>query len=162
MSGTRILRLTETQYSDRAMFSRLIGEVYAVTDFICEDYPNYIRNYFTKFVPGLFSKEREFFIALNGIGKVVGVCICKRTKDEQKICTLYVSDSYRGQGIGSKLVARALDWLGTDKPLITLSANKLPMFHGLIQKYGWTCTQQKDKSYYGGQHDELVFNGELK
>ena len=44
--------------------------------------------------------------------------------------------------------------------MITLADYKLPMFQGLIEKYGWEQTQEV-AGLYNDRSAELVFNGFL-
>ena len=84
----------------------------------------------------------------------------KRDEEEQKICTLYVSDKCRGLGIGKAIVEESMRWLGTTKPLITLADYKLEMFRPIINKYGWELTEIVS-GLYNDRTQELCFNGTL-
>lgn len=84
----------------------------------------------------------------------------KRDEEEQKICTLYVSDKCRGLGIGKAIVEESMRWLGTTKPLITLADYKLEMFKPIINKYGWELTEVVS-GLYNDRSQELCFNGTL-
>lgn len=79
---------------------------------------------------------------------------------KKKICTLFVSPEARGLGIGTLLVEKSMEILGTTKPMITLADYKLPMFEGLIKKYGWEMTEEVT-GLYNDKHKELVYNGSL-
>lgn len=87
------------------------------------------------------------------------VCL-KKDEEEQKICTLYVSDKYRGLGLGTALIEESMRWLGTTKPLITFADYKLEMFRPIIDKYGWELTEIVT-GIYNDKSQELCFNGTL-
>ena len=84
----------------------------------------------------------------------------KKDASEKKICTLFVAKEYRNQGLGSLLIEEAMKYLETDKPLITISENKLPMFKNLITKYNWDLTEIA-LSLYSENEKEFCFNGKL-
>lgn len=84
----------------------------------------------------------------------------KKDEEENKICTLYVSDKCRGLGIGTSIVEESMKWLETTKPLVTLADYKLEMFRPLISKYGWELTEIVS-GLYNNRSEELCFNGTL-
>ena len=101
-----------------------------------------IRSFMTKAL-----KEQNFFTNM-----------LKKAKEEQKICTLYVSDNARGLGIGSAIIEESMKWLGTTKPFITFPDYKLDMFKPFIEKYAWNLTE-KVYGLYKDKTEELCFNG---
>ena len=120
-------------------FMKLATKVYMITDFICDDYPKYKEWYFTKQLPETINSDERnilFVRNLKNENEIISMACLKRDKKEQKICTLYVSDKYRGLGIGKAIVEESMRWLGTTKPLITLADYKLEMFKPIINKYG--------------------------
>lgn len=143
----------------RCTFSTLISECYKKTDFIVPDYPYHFEWYFTKTVPAIFSGNRDIFAAIYE-GKVVGVLIAKKDKEEKKICTLWVDKNMRNKHIATLLLESSFKFLETNKPLITIADYKLNLFLGIITKYGWEETQRL-KGYYNDS-TEIVFNGTLK
>lgn len=142
---------------------KLATKIYMITDFICEDYPKYREWYFNKQLPSTINtNERNILFVRNpeNDNEIISMACLKRNNEERKICTLYVSDKYRGLGIGKKIVDESLKWLGTDKPLITFADYKLEMFKPIIDKYNWELVE-----IVPGLHDdgslELCFNGLL-
>lgn len=138
--------------------NNLIYQAYDMTDWIGKDYPKHFEHFYTKYVPGLFTGEREILIACEG-GKSEGVCILK--KEEQKVSTLFVREEARGKHLATRLLSEGFIYLGTTKPLITVAEYKTPMFAGIIRKYDWVCTQILSASYYGNSR-EFVYNGKLQ
>ena len=55
----------------------------------------------------------------------------------------------------------AFKYLGTTKPLITITDYKIPMFETIIKKYNWELTQTMSEGYYNNSSRELVYNGKL-
>lgn len=139
-------------------FSRLIAESYIITDWIRKDYPTYCNYFYSKCVPGIFDGEREV-ISCYVDGKIAATAFLKKNITERKICTFYVEPDYRKQGIGTALIEKCFEWLGTTKPLITIADYKLDQFTGIINKYGWTENQVLKSGYYNNHSREHVFNG---
>lgn len=143
-------------------FINLATKIYMITDFICEDYPKHKEWYFTKQLPAIVGEERNILFVRNpdNQDEIISMACLKRDEEEQKICTLYVSDKCRGLGIGTSIVEDSMKWLGTTKPLITLADYKLEMFKPIINKYGWELTEIVS-GLYNDRSQELCFNGTL-
>lgn len=157
---------------NRQKFSQVIAECYSITDWISKDYPEHCTHFYNKYVPGLFSGEREI-IACRIDGKIVAVAFLKkalgptefgpngRSEMERKISTLFVDPKYRKHGIACELLRHCFEWLGTTKPLATIAEYKLDQFAGIIKKYGWEETQILQDGYYTKNSREHVFNGHI-
>ena len=143
-------------------FIKLSKQIYDITDFICEDYPKHKEWYFHKQIPRIFTPSGEILFARSeeDENKIIAMACLKKDEEEQKICTLYVSDKCRGLGIGKAIVDESMRWLGTTKPLITLADYKLEMFKPIINKYGWELTEVVS-GLYNDRSQELCFNGTL-
>lgn len=98
--------------------------------------------------------RRMFFIVQDGV-ESVGFMILKKTSNEKKICTLFVKESHRGIGIGSELIKMAVEALETEKPIVTMPANKVNEFRGIIKKFKFRVNSLKE---YNGRK-EIVYNG---
>ena len=144
-------------------FMILATKIYMITDFICDDYPKHKEWYFTKQLPATINgDERNILFVRNpeDDNEIISMTCLKRDEEEQKICTLYVSDKCRGLGIGTAIVEESMRWLGTTKLLITLADYKLEMFRPIINKYGWELTEIVS-GLYNDRTQELCFNGTL-
>ena len=144
-------------------FMKLATKIYTITDFICDDYPKRKEWYFTKQLPATINTdERNILFVRNpeNDNEIISMACLKRDEEEQKICTLYVSDKCRVLGIGKAIVEESMRWLGTTKPLITLADYKLEMFKPIIDKYGWELTEIVS-GLYNDRSQELCFNGSL-
>lgn len=146
--------------SNHTAFMTFAKASYSVTDFICKDYPNHFKWYWKKEIPRVFDGSGEVITCVVN-QKVAGVVFLKKDAQEKKICTFFVSEKYRGRHIGTKLLEMAFKYLGTTKPLITISDYKVKMFEGIIKKYGWVLTQKMSKGYYNDTSCEYVYNGNL-
>ena len=140
-------------------FMELATKIYEITDFICVDYPNHKEWYFKKQLPRILTPSGEvLFVREND--EVIAMTCLKKDDDEQKICTLYVSDECRGKKIGTTIIEESMRFLETTKPLITLADYKLPMFEPIIKKYDWELTEVVE-GLYNDKYKELCFNGNL-
>ena len=52
--------------------------------------------------------------------EIAGVTILKLTKEEAKICTVYVTEQYRHNGLGRRLMELSIEWLENEKPVMML------------------------------------------
>ena len=79
---------------------------------------------------------------------------------EKKICTLYVKPGFRFNRIGTNLLKMAFEQLGTSKPLITISDDKLYELKRFILNNNWEISE-KLGNFYCYDHNEYVFNGTM-
>lgn len=143
-------------------FMDLATRIYMMMGFICEDYPKLKEWYFTKQLPAIIDDERNILFTRNpeNSNEIISMACLKKNSEEQKICTLYVSDKCRGLGIGTSIIEESMKWLGTTKPFITLADYKLDMFRPIIEKYNWQLTEIVPE-LYNDRSEELCFNGTL-
>lgn len=113
---------------------------------LSEDYPGIDRWFRTKVVPGLRNGSR-FLLPVERGGRLVGLGIAKLEPDERKICTVRISPSHIGRGLGVRIFDGLLRWLDDDKPHLTVSAGKLPAFERLFDWYGFTLTSIQNGIY---------------
>ena len=85
----------------------------------------------------------------------------KRKKDDKKICSIFVIKEQRNKGIATALLEKSFDYLKTNKPLISISENKIQQFSSIIKKYNWKQEQVLEKGYYNKTSREIVFNGKI-
>ena len=90
--------------------------------------------------------------------EIAGVTILKSTKEEAKICTMYVAEQYRHNGLGRRLMELSLEWLKNDKPVITLDKSKEPDFAGILKHFGFVL-QEENCGLYNPGKIELIYNG---
>ena len=154
----KILSATTLANKNHNTFGSLVSKAYAVTDFICKDYPKHFTWYWEKTVPAVLKGTREVLVCTVN-KKIAGVAFLKNEDGEKKVCTFLVLEEFRGKHIASKLLERSFKFLGTTKPLISIADYKLGMFEGIIKIYGWQQTQILDEGYYNNTSREYVFNG---
>lgn len=135
----------------------LIDQVLELSMLVKTDYPDYKNWFLETQVPGIFDHTRNIIIA--HIGKrIVGFVSLKKTPEEKKICTFYIERNFRKNKIGSILVERAIEYLETDKPLITIPLNKLYEFTRIGERFDWQITDIQENLYRIGPA-EVIVNG---
>lgn len=144
-------------------FMKLATDVYMITDFICEDYPAHREWYFNKTLPATRTSDtRNILFIRNPENKdeIIAMACLKREPEEKKICTILIVEEFRRQGINSLLTRKAMEWLGTTKPMITMADYKRDMFDKMITDYDWELTEVI-RGKYNDKYEELCFNGTL-
>lgn len=159
-SDFNIVYASSLVQTDKIKFSKLVSDSYAVTDWITKDYPKHFEHFWTKYIPGIFSGEREI-VGIYDVCKLVGLVILKKDEKEAKISTLFINERYRSRGLASKLIKKSFNFLNTDKPLISIAEYKVDMFFSIIKKYNWKLAQVLDSEYYNGKHKEFVYSGKI-
>ena len=139
-----------------------IDSIFSELSFLRTEYPEFYSWFYDKVVPELSNGSREVFIAQTPLsfGKVNGVLILKKNCSEKKICTLYVDEKSRLNGIGQRFIDIAFNELNTDKPLITVSDNRISDFSRLLKKNNFEIVDSLS-NYYSENHVEYTFNGHL-
>lgn len=143
-------------------FARRVAEIYMVTDWLSEYYPDHCDHYFSKYVPGIFDGTREIIICYID-SEIAAVAILKKDSHERKISTIYLKPKYQPSNISNVLLSRLLErsfaWLETTQPLMTIADDMLDQFANYIKKYNWVETQILPDGYYNNHSREHVFNG---
>ena len=143
---------------DNLEFNDVMNQIYEFTKFINLEYYDYESWFFMKHITRVKTGLGDIlYIKDTENSPLVAIASLKNTRDEKKICTLYIDSKYRGKNIGSLLTKESLSYLKTTKPLITFSATKLNYFKKYIIKYNWNI----EETIINENKVELVFNGKL-
>ena len=134
-------------------FSRAANEIYLLTDYNKLQYPEYFKWYYHTNIPRILDGEGEAIFYLDGF-QIVGLSMLKRTADESKICTFLIDEEYRKKGYSKLILEDSYEFLGTEKPLITIPEKRLDEFSKIIEAYGWVPTETTDEYY----SPEVIFN----
>jgi GNAT superfamily N-acetyltransferase len=113
---------------------------------LSHDYPGIDVWYRAKVVPGLRDGTRTL-LRIERDGNLVGLGIAKCEADERKICTVRVAPSHAGRGIGIRLFDGLLKWLNDDRPHLTVTHSKLPVFERIFDYYGFNMTSAAQGRY---------------
>lgn len=132
-------------------------------------YPDFYKWYLFKVLPDIKHNRngRRLLFAISYVydgetisKRLTGLAIIKDTNKEKKICTFRVFPDYRGQGVGTKLLRKCFSFLGTSKPLISISDGSVEAFSKIITAYEWTLCDMLH-NYYKKGITEYVYNGYL-
>lgn len=140
-------------------FNDIVKEIYLMTEHLNKRYPGYKEWFYTKQLQGCKEKNRNIIFIRNNKNKIIAISSLKK-EEEKKICTFFVDDEHRRQGIGDILIEESIKYLETTKPLITINEDKLPMFKKIIEKYNWQLTEILFDAYTEGIR-EFCYNGYL-
>lgn len=142
------------------VFCKFAQDAYSATDCLCQDYPKYFEWYWSKDLPRVFNGTGEIVVCTID-DNIAGIASLKKINTEKKICTFFVVKEYRGQHVATKMLEYIFEYLGTSKPLITITDYKVLSFVPIIKKYNWKLTQITSKGYYNNASCEFVYNGRL-
>lgn len=134
-------------------FSKAVNEIYLLTDYNHKQYQDYLKWYYTKNIPRVLNKTGDIIFYLDGL-TVAGLAILKKDSEESKICTLMINEEYRKKGYSKELLESSFDYLGTDKPLITIPSNRVEEFRKIITAYDWKESIRTDQYL----SEEIIFN----
>ena len=133
-------------------FSKAVLAIYLQTSYNHDQYPENLIWFYTVNMPLIFKGEGDIIFYLDGL-EIVSLSTLKNT-DEKKICTLLVNEDYQKKGYSKQILEDSFEYLGTDKPLITIPTKRLKEFSKIIDAYHWHETS-KTNEYYS---EEVIFN----
>ena len=139
MTEQRALQDREDRVKLLAAISPHEREALAFLVPLSADYPGFEDWYLTRVVPGLRNQTRQL-VCIERDGRLIGVGIGKKDETESKICTVRIAESHFGRGLGLRVFDALLDWLGTDRPHLTVSESKLPAFERIFEYYKFQMT----------------------
>jgi ribosomal protein S18 acetylase RimI-like enzyme len=128
-------------------------------------YPKFNEWYNEKIIDSIEKRNNTrdiiFMFVRNGsITEIGGLSIVKKTPDENKICTLFVVEKYRKNGIAKELFKESFKYLNDKKPLFTVSEDNYNEFKNLINEFDFELKEVKH-NYYANGKTEYVYNGFL-
>ncbi len=138
-------------------FIDITNQIYEVSHPITSYYPKHKEWYFNKQLPGVLKGTRNILFVKDQ-NKVIAVAFLKKDEEERKLCGIYVSEGYRGQGIARNLIKESLVYLETDKPFLTIPETKVKLFESFITKYNWNLTEIVN-GIYTNNNREYCYNG---
>lgn len=113
---------------------------------LSNDYPGIDRWFMSKVVPGYRAGSR-IILRVEREGALVGLGIAKNEPDEKKICTVRVAPEFAGRGVGVRIFDGLLKWLDCDRPHLTVSDSKLPLFERIFDYYGFFVSSSENGRY---------------
>lgn len=134
-------------------FSKAVNEIYLLTDYNKNQYPEYYKWFFSKNIPRVINGTGDIIFYLDGL-EVAGISILKNDF-EKKLCTFMVHPEYRKKGQAKILLEDSFSYLKTEKPVITIPEFRLDEFSSIINAYDWKESSIID-NYFS---KEIEFNG---
>lgn len=156
-TGTKIYTLSSF-INNHKLFGKLAHSIYIITDDVCKYHSNHFQCYWTQQIPKIFNGTGEIVFCTSN-NKIVGVTFLEKDQSESKISTFTVIKEYRERHIAYKMLDYAFNYLGTVRPLITISETDLPMFKHFIERYNWKLSQTLNKDCNEQIFREFVYNG---
>lgn len=144
-------RYVLSQMSDKN-FSKAVAAIYMQTAYNHEQYPEYLKWFYTVNLPRIFKGKGDIIFYLDGL-EIVSLSTLKNT-DEKKICTLLVNEDYQKRGYSKQILEDSFEYLGTETPLITIPTKRLEEFDKIIDAYQWSESSRTDEYY----SEEVIFN----
>ncbi|WP_162862514.1 hypothetical protein [Acetivibrio cellulolyticus] len=124
------------------------------------EYPGFAGWYYNKVIPNITKTNQKDILLFLVNETIAGVSIIKAEDEERKICTLMVNSNFRKNGIGMILFNKSFEILGTEKPVLTISENRITEFSKLFSYYGFEMASVCNNYYKEGM-SEYCFNGNL-
>ena len=140
-----------SQMSDKN-FSKAVAAIYMQTAYNHDQYPGYLKWFYTVNLPRIFKGKGDIIFYLDGL-EVVSLSTLKNS-DEKKICTLLINEDYRKKGYSKQILEDSFKYLVTETPLITIPTKRLDEFSKIIDAYHWKETDRTDEYY----SEEVIFN----
>ena len=78
----------------------LADSIYDITDFVRDNYPKHREWFIEKQFPGVINgDERDILFVRDpeNLDNIIGMACTKKTSEEKKLCTLFVSPEFRGK-----------------------------------------------------------------
>ncbi|MCX7097710.1 MAG: GNAT family N-acetyltransferase [Methylococcales bacterium] len=123
-------------------------------------YPNFKNWLYFTFRKEMIEGKRSIIIARAG-NSIAGLSLLKHSLDEKKICTFYVSPSYRGIGVGHQLMDASTSYLGDkdkDKDIaITVAEERNSELYPLLKSKGFSI-ENKVIGYYRENINEYFYS----
>jgi ribosomal protein S18 acetylase RimI-like enzyme len=138
------------KFSNYDVGSTFYTEVFAKIKRAEELYPGFSGWYWDKVISDVECGTKKF-ITHEVSGVIQGVVIIKNDVNESKLCNLTVFEGFRNKGIGLELFEKSFEFLGTEKPFLTVSEEKYSEFKRLFDYYGFEVTSVKDGLYRPGK-----------
>jgi hypothetical protein len=159
---TRYLHVGHIANNRYLLTSQFYKSIYSHLFDLNSIYPGFQEWFISKVIPGAEAGNREFILSLSGDHKLTGIAILKNDifNGEKKICTIKVMPAFINTGAGIKLFERSMEILNTERPLATVSGEKMPHFERIFKYFGYKFYERYEGLYLPNI-TEYSFNGYL-
>jgi predicted GNAT family N-acyltransferase len=132
-----------------------------------EHYPNITEWYFNKVLPDVRESLRSIYV-IKRSDEILGVAIIRKSVSKYhtknpKICSFYICDEIRNQGLGNKLFKKCINELNVSKKsiIITVPEEKLfgkytrKCFNDFLKKHGFKKVDEVGGKYRTGKIEHI-------
>ena len=113
--------------------SDISEDIYRILSISQRYYPNIFKWYHNKFLKEILQGTRSI-VAYYIANDIAGVSLLKKSITENKICTIYVWENSRDNGIGKTLFQKSFEVLNDSKPVITIPERRMDEFQKIINE----------------------------
>lgn len=153
------IELIDAHHPDR---DKVLSETFPFLANLDQYYPSISAWFAHSFSTGLTKGSNVLLAARGAEGRLVGVALGKKTKEEVKMQCVRVADASAHSGLGIVLMDRMMEALECEKPLATVSEEMLHQYSRIfIKRYGFTLDDVA-KGVYRPRKLEYYFNGEKR
>lgn len=132
-----------------------LNKVYSFLELLEDEYPNFKEWYFNNiFINNKLLQDRSLILKVYK-NEICAVSIIKHSED--KICTFRVTEKFHGLSIGTKLMEDSIRIIGNNRPLITVSEDRLNQFTPILKKFDFKLYATYS-NYYKLNKTEFSFN----
>lgn len=117
-------------------------------------YPNFEGWLRFRFLGNIASGTRKLLVAYNG-NNIFGYSLLKDDGKESKICTFFIPELYRGKGIGSELMKKSIETLGSKDILITVSDERQAELSPILNSRGFKLEKSIPDVYRKGTSEHF-------
>ena len=105
-------------------------------------YPDFAFWFWRTCAPGLLIGSRRIFSVQSD--NECAIVIAKKSSEERKLCTIFVSKGFQNRGIATRLIWSALHWLECRKPILTISDERMAEFRPILSRFDFSRPKSVD------------------
>lgn len=117
-------------------------------------YPNFETWLNFTFRRNIANGERSILLANDGTN-ILGIALLKHTPQENKICTFYIPEEFRGMEIGNGLMSESLSILGNNTSTITVADERLNELKPILKSHKFELTDSTTSLYRSGVTEHI-------
>jgi ribosomal protein S18 acetylase RimI-like enzyme len=120
-------------------------------------YPKFQSWYINSAMPGIV-QGNDFLLQAKQEGQLIGIALGKRSRKESKLRCVRIHPDYQNNGLGVRLIDKAIDVLQCEQPHCTVAQEIVHDYSRLfVNRYGFKL-EAVEKGLYRPGKLEYVFN----
>lgn len=128
-----------------------LNKIYDFLLLLEDEYPLFKEWYFKKVLSNDYTLDDRSIILKIYKKEIAAVSIIKHSED--KICTFRVNDKFQGLFIGTQLMWETIKIIKNDKPLITVSEDRLEQFSSILRNFDFKLYGIYESYYIKGKKE---------